>query len=165
MAGFVQKTVNRTAVRDLAVPIADVTSFNNLIETVIEDNLFGCVGYTGSVGVPVAAVVRNREHYTAKVDFVDGEGMLITLLSRLAPLSFHLAKESISMISTEDDSMSAAENISVSKETYNQILDLRHPGETLDETLARLVEKVKKQRLTDDIEEVMARNEFVALDL
>ena len=81
------------------------------------------------------------------------------LLSR-APL-----KESISMINTEDDSMSAAENIPVSKETYNQILDLRAPGETLDETLARLVEKVKKQRLTDDIEEVMARNEFVELDL
>ena len=40
--------------------------------------------------------------------------------------------------------MSAAENIPVSKETYNQILDLRAPGETLDETLARLVEKVKK---------------------
>ncbi len=69
------------------------------------------------------------------------------------------------MINTEDDSMSAAENIPVSKETYNQILDLRAPGETLDETLARLVEKVKKQRLTDDIEEVMARNEFVELDL
>ena len=74
-------------------------------------------------------------------------------------------EEGISMISTEDDSMSAAENIPVSEETYNQILDLRHPGETLDETLARLVEKVKKQRLTDDIEEVMARNEFVELDL
>ena len=71
MADFVQKTVNKTAVRDLAVPIADVTSFNNLIETVIDDNPFGCVGYTGSDGQPVAAVVRNREHYTAKVDFID----------------------------------------------------------------------------------------------
>ena len=71
MADFVQKTVNKTAVRDLAVPIADVTSFDNLIETVIDDNPFGCVGYTGSDGQPVAAVVRNREHYTAKVDFID----------------------------------------------------------------------------------------------
>jgi hypothetical protein len=61
--------------------------------------------------------------------------------------------------------MPAAENIPVSKETYNQILDIRHPGETPDRTFARLVEKVKKQRLTDDIEEVMARNEFVELDL
>ncbi len=38
MADFVQKTVNKTAVRDLAVPIADVTSFDNLIEIVIDDN-------------------------------------------------------------------------------------------------------------------------------
>jgi len=83
----------------------------------------------------------------------------------LARYLFIPVEESISMISTEDDSMSAAENIPVSEEIYNQILDLRRPGETLDETLARLVEKVKKQRLTDDIEEVMARNEFVELDL
>jgi predicted RNA methylase len=58
MADFVQKTVNKTAVRDLAVPIASVTSFNNLIQAVIDDNPFGCVGYTGSDGVPVAAIVR-----------------------------------------------------------------------------------------------------------
>ena len=72
MADFVQKTVNKSAVRDLAVPIADVTSFNALVQAVIDDNPFGCVGYTGSDGQPVAAVVRNREHYTAKVNFIDG---------------------------------------------------------------------------------------------
>jgi len=64
MADFVQKTVNKTAVRDLAVPIATVTSFNSLIEGVIADNPFGCVGYTGADGVAVDPVVRNREHYT-----------------------------------------------------------------------------------------------------
>ncbi|WP_332450051.1 hypothetical protein [Methanoculleus sp.] len=71
MADFVLKTVNKSAVRDLTVPIATVTAFNNLIEAVINDNPFGCVGYTGSDGQPVAAVVRNREHYTAKVEFFD----------------------------------------------------------------------------------------------
>ena len=71
MADFVQKTVNKTAVRDLTVPIADVTSFNTLVESVIADNPFGCVEHTGSDGQPVAAVIRNREHYTAKVNFVD----------------------------------------------------------------------------------------------
>ncbi len=35
MADFVQTNVNKTAVRDLAVPIADVTSFDSLVETVI----------------------------------------------------------------------------------------------------------------------------------
>ncbi len=69
------------------------------------------------------------------------------------------------MVSTDQDSMSATKNIPVSEETYNQILDLRRPDETLNDTLARLVESVKKQRLTDDIEEVMARNEFVELNL
>ena len=72
MADFVQKTVNKTAVRDLAVPIADVTSFNALVQAVIDDNPFGCVGYTTKAGETIAAVVRNREHYTAKVNFVDG---------------------------------------------------------------------------------------------
>jgi hypothetical protein len=85
MADFVPTTVNRTAVRDLAVPIADVTSFNNLVQAVIDDNPFGCVGYTGADGQPVAAVVRNREHYTAKVNFLDGEGKRVGTVSIQSP--------------------------------------------------------------------------------
>jgi len=50
MADFVQTTVNKSAVRDLSVPIANVTSFNTPIEMVIDDNPFGCVGYTTSGG-------------------------------------------------------------------------------------------------------------------
>jgi hypothetical protein len=37
--------------------------------------------------------------------------------------------------------MLATENIPVSKEMYNEILALRRPDETLDDTLAKLVEK------------------------
>ncbi|WP_333582654.1 hypothetical protein [Methanoculleus bourgensis] len=85
MADFVQKTVNKTAVRDLSVPLPNVTSFNNLIQMVIDDNPFGCVGYTGSDGQPVAAVVRNREHYTAKVNFLDGEGKRVGTISIQSP--------------------------------------------------------------------------------
>ncbi|MCE5339458.1 MAG: hypothetical protein LLF90_12350 [Methanomicrobiaceae archaeon] len=71
MADFVQKTINKSAVRDLTVPIASVTSFNTLIESVIADNPFGCVDHTGPDGKVIDAVVRNREHYTAKVNFID----------------------------------------------------------------------------------------------
>ncbi len=85
MADFVQTTVNKTAVRDLAVPIATVTSFNTLIESVIDDNPVGCVGYTGSDGQPVAAVIRNREHYTAKVNFLNGEGKRVGNVSLQSP--------------------------------------------------------------------------------
>ncbi len=69
MADFVQKTVNKSAVRGLTVPIPNVTSFNTLIEMVIDDNPFGCVGYTTKAGETIA---RNREHYTAKVNFING---------------------------------------------------------------------------------------------
>jgi predicted RNA methylase len=64
MADFTQTTVNKTAVRDLAVPIADVTAFDTLVDMVIAENPFGCVGYTTKAGETVPAVIRNREHYT-----------------------------------------------------------------------------------------------------
>ena len=55
------------------------------IESVITDNPFGCVGYTGADGVPVDPVVRNREHYTAKVNFLDGEGKRVGNVSLQSP--------------------------------------------------------------------------------
>ena len=85
MADFVQKTVNKTAVRDLAVPIADVTSFNTLVESVITDNPFGCVGYTTKAGETIAPIIKNREHYTAKVNFLDGEGKRVGNVSLQSP--------------------------------------------------------------------------------
>ena len=85
MADFVPTTVNRTAVRDLAVPIADVTSFNTLVESVIADNPFGCVEYTTKGGQTIPAVVRNREHYTAKVNFLNGEGKRVGTVSIQSP--------------------------------------------------------------------------------
>ena len=85
MADFVQKTVNKTAIRDLTNPIANVTAFNTLVQSVIDDNPFGCVGYTGPDGQPVAAVVRNREHYTAKVYFLDNEGKKVGTVSLQSP--------------------------------------------------------------------------------
>jgi hypothetical protein len=39
---------------------------------VIDDNPFGCVGYTTKAGETITPVIRNREHYTAKVNFVNG---------------------------------------------------------------------------------------------
>ena len=85
MADFVQTTINKTALRDLTVPIADVTSFNTLVESVIADNPFGCVGYTGSDGQTIAPVIKNREHYTAKVNFVNGEGKKVGTVSLQSP--------------------------------------------------------------------------------
>ena len=85
MADFVQTTVNRTAVRDLSVPIASVTAFKNLVQSVIDDNPFGCVGYTTSDGEYIEPIVLSREHYTAKVNFLNGEGKKVGTVSLQSP--------------------------------------------------------------------------------
>ena len=85
MADFVQTTINKTALRDLTVPIADVTSFNTLVESIIADNPFGCVGYTTKAGETIAPVIKNREHYTAKVNFLNGEGKKVGTVSLQSP--------------------------------------------------------------------------------
>jgi hypothetical protein len=85
MADFVQTTVNKTALRDLAVPIADVESFDTIIQAVITDNPFGCVEYTTKAGETVPPIIKNREHYTAKVNFLDGEGKRVGNVSLQSP--------------------------------------------------------------------------------
>ena len=130
MADFVQKTVNKTAVRDLAVPIADVTSFDNLIETIIDDNPFGCVGYTGSDGQPVAAVVRNREHYTAKVDFLNGEGKRVGTVSLQSPsiAAFNANAAAVMGNAALATAMGGDAERNFAGETYYAQLKCHHPS-------------------------------------
>jgi len=86
MADFVQKTINKSAVRELTTPIASVTAFDSLIEMVIDDNPFECAGYINRDGVAVAPVVRNREHYTGKVNFIDEQtGKRLGIVSLQSP--------------------------------------------------------------------------------
>jgi hypothetical protein len=70
MADFVQKTTVKTAVRDLANPIADVSTFDSIVQAVITANPFGCVAYTVS-GVNHPGVEKVRENYVAKVVYQD----------------------------------------------------------------------------------------------
>ena len=70
MADFVQKTNVKTAVRELATPIADVAAFNTIVEAVITGNPFGCVAYT-EAGITHQPVEKTREAYVAKVVYQD----------------------------------------------------------------------------------------------
>ena len=45
MGDFTQTNVAKSAVRELAVPIADVTAFNTLIQSILTTNPFGCTAY------------------------------------------------------------------------------------------------------------------------
>ncbi len=70
MADFIQKTVVKTAVRELANPIADVSAFDAIVQAVITGNPFGCVAYT-EAGVAHPPVEKSKETYVAKIVYQD----------------------------------------------------------------------------------------------
>lgn len=72
MADFVQKTNVKTAVRTLATPIADVTAFNTIVQSVITGNPFACVSYV-SAGKTHPGVEKTREDYVAKLVYQDAD--------------------------------------------------------------------------------------------
>jgi hypothetical protein len=76
MADFNQKTVVKTAVRELATPIADVSAFNTIVQAVITDNPFACVSYT-EAGVTHQPVEKTKETYVAKVVYQDTDGKTV----------------------------------------------------------------------------------------
>ena len=73
MADFVQKTTVKTAVRELANPIADVSAFESIVQSVITTNPFGCVSWT-QAGVVHQPVEKSRESYVAKIVYQDALG-------------------------------------------------------------------------------------------
>jgi hypothetical protein len=76
MADFVQRTTVKTAVREFATPIADVSAFENLVQGVITGNPFGCVAYT-EAGVTHQPVEKTKEAYVAKVIYQDENAKVI----------------------------------------------------------------------------------------
>ena len=76
MADFNQRSVVKTAVRELATPIADVSAFNTIVQAVITDNPLGCVAYT-EAGVTHQPVEKSKENYVAKIVYQDGDGKAV----------------------------------------------------------------------------------------
>ncbi len=76
MADFTQRTNIKSAVRRLAYPIADVTAFNTIVQSIILNNPLGCVSYMNS-GVNHPPVEKNRETYTAKFVYEDDAAKIV----------------------------------------------------------------------------------------
>ena len=72
MADFVEQSTTKTAVRTLAAPIADLTTFNTLVAGVVSGNPWCCTTYEVS-GEVQPAVAVNRESYVAKVVYENEE--------------------------------------------------------------------------------------------
>ncbi|OPY37894.1 MAG: hypothetical protein A4E35_00949 [Methanoregula sp. PtaU1.Bin051] len=65
MADFVQSSETKNAVRKLAAPISDVTTFDGIVQSVITTNPFGCVSYM-TAGENHPGVEKTREKYTVR---------------------------------------------------------------------------------------------------
>ena len=76
MADYIQNTNVKSAVRKLAAPIADIATFNTIVQSVINTNPFGCVSYM-SAGVNHPPVEKTRETYTAKFVYQNIEAKTI----------------------------------------------------------------------------------------
>ena len=72
MGDFVQSNNVKSAVRNLANPITDVTAFNAIVQSVITGNPFACVAYS-SAGVNHAPVEKIKETYVAKIVYQDAD--------------------------------------------------------------------------------------------
>jgi hypothetical protein len=85
MADFVETNMNRTSVRELAVPVADVAAFDAIVQSVLDTNPFGCTDEAGEGGAVIPGVARNREYYTARVVYEDDEARIVGQVSLRSP--------------------------------------------------------------------------------
>ena len=76
MADFIQKTTVKTAVRQLANPIADAAAFNTIVQSVITTNPFACTAYE-TAGVSHQPVEKSKESYVAKVVYQDSDAKTV----------------------------------------------------------------------------------------
>lgn len=84
MGDFVQKSVTRSAARELADPIEDAATFNTIVAEVISGNPFGCTAYQyGSETLP--PVEKTKERYTAKIAYQNMEAQTVGLVSAQSP--------------------------------------------------------------------------------
>ena len=66
MGDFVQKSITKTAVRELAAPIESITAFNTIVAAVLSGNPWGCTAYE-IAGVAQSPVAKSREGYILHV--------------------------------------------------------------------------------------------------
>ncbi len=80
MADFVQNSQTKSAIRELADPIADVATFNTIVQSVITGNPFACVSYM-TAGVTHDPVEKTKEGYAVKIIYQDSDAKVVGNLS------------------------------------------------------------------------------------
>lgn len=101
MADFIETSNTKSATRELANPIADVSTFQAIIQSIIDDNPFGCTAYVQN-GASHAGVEKNRENYTAKVIYEDLAGDRVGQISAKAPTASAFNTVAASIVADTD---------------------------------------------------------------
>ena len=86
MADFVNTATTKTAVRDLAAPIADLAYFIALIQGILDTNPWGCTSYQAA-GQTMPALAKTREAYSGRIVFENDEAKTVGQISVKAPTS------------------------------------------------------------------------------
>ncbi len=150
MADFIQTTNTKSAVRDLSVPIADITTFDALVQDIIDTNPFGCTSYVEQ-GVTIDPVVRSQERYDAKVVYENLEAATIGDVS-VQVASVTAFGTAAAHVMADDDLATAiggTQSRNTAKDTFSCRLKCHDPsGETYFVTLSR--SKVRISSYADD---------------
>ena len=84
MTDFIETGSSKSAVRVLTNPIADIGTFNAIVNAVLTENPFECTDYT-TQGVVTAGVVKNREYYTSKFLYEDDNAKTVGNITLKSP--------------------------------------------------------------------------------
>lgn len=139
MADFVQKAAVKSAVRKLAAPIADLTTFNSLVQDIIDNNPWGCTTYV-SAGVSMPAIARGSESYTGTVLYEDAQAKTVGRISVRAPTSagFNTNVSTILATAALGTAMGGSPSHDSSEDGFSVALKCHHSnGELYSVTLKR----------------------------
>ena len=98
MRDFVQQSITKTAVRELTTPIADITTFNTLVQGHL-GNPWSCTAYDVA-GVPQDPVAKSREEIFARIEYENIEAKVVRSVNARAPTvaAFNSAVTAITQI-------------------------------------------------------------------
>ena len=139
MADFVQKAAVKSTVRKLTALIADLTTFNALVQDIQDNNSGGCVSYV-SAGVTVAAVVKGAKSYTGAVVYEDAQAKTVGRISVKAPTSAGFTTNVSTIVGTAalGTAMGGTPSHDRPKGTFSVTLKCHHSnGENFSVTLKR----------------------------
>ncbi|WOF16622.1 hypothetical protein F1737_07905 [Methanoplanus sp. FWC-SCC4] len=150
MADFIETNNTKTANRKLENPVADIATFDAIVQALISENPLGCEGYVEK-GMNIGGISTSGQGYTAKFLFEDDEAKTVGSLSIKAPAvsAFGQAVSAVLADTGLADAIGGTCVHNLEKDQYSRTLKCRDPnGETYFIALSR--DHIRISSYTDD---------------